>query len=269
MTASSADSGPVWRASVATYNRVVFRHPQDGTPILALERKATVVNGVAGRVQVRAQPFGGAVRILNTIPLQRVVGKIRFDSERSKCERDLRILIAPSMWEALKQYCVEHLAHADDPDLESHPHRELAEEFEEVLNVSLKPDQYTVRPLGFVAENNPTPTRNANVHGQPTVRLYRIFEVQIVDAALCGTMLAASQGSSDEDLGKLAWNDFHNGGRGRANSILALPLGQVIESYLRLPPESRFSKITRENHELDESVLAVLPEVDVPQYERM
>jgi hypothetical protein len=269
MSASSTDSGPVWRASVATYNRVVFRHPQDGTPMLALERKATVMNGVAGRVQVRAQPFGGAVRILNSIPLQEILGEIQFDSDRSKREQDLRILIAPSMWEPLKQYCLQHLAHADDLELESAPHRELAEEFEETLSVHLKPNQYASRPLGFVAENNPVPTQNANVHGQPTVRLYRIFEVQIVDAALCSMMLGAGQRYSDEEIGRLALSNLQDVGKGRANSILTLPLHQVTDSYLALAPEMRFRKLRVENHGLDESVLAILGEVDVPQYERM
>lgn len=269
MNTSSTDSGQVWRASIATFNRLLFRHPQDGTLMLALERKATVLNNGTDRVQVRAQPFGGAVRILNPIPLQEILGEIQFDSERSRREADLRILIRPSKWEFLKQYCLRHLESLDDPDLESAPHRELAEEFEETLHVRLKPDQYTVQPLGFVAENKPAPTQNANVRGQATVRLYRIFETQIVDAALCGSMLAASQRISDEALGKLAWNDFQNGGRGRANSTLVLPLQKVIAACLMLPPERRFNKLTVENHELDESVLAILGEVHVPQYERM
>lgn len=269
MNAASTDSGPVWRASVATYNRVLFQHPQNETPMLALERKASVMNDGTDWVHVRAQPFGGAVRILNPIPLQEILGEIQFDSERSKREGDLRIMIAPSSWEPVKQYCLRHLENTDDPDLESAPDRELTEEFEETLHVNLKSGQYTVRPLGFVAENNPAPTQNANVRGQPTVRLYRIFEVQIVDAALCSMMLAASQRYSDEALGKLALSNLQNGGKGRVNSILTLPLHQVTGHYLALAPETRFRKQRVKNHELDESVLAVLGEVEVPQYERL
>ena len=63
--------------------------------------------------------------------------------------------------------------------------------------------------------------------------------------------------------------DQQNGGRGRANSILTLPLNTVRESYLALPPGRRYRKITVEGHALDESVPAVLEDVEVPQYQRL
>jgi hypothetical protein len=152
--------------------------------------------------------------------------------------------------------------------LESLPHRELIEEFAETLNVRLVPDQYTFRPTGFAIENQPVPTDDANVQRRPTVRLYRTFEVEIVDVSLCQTMLSTSQLYSDEELGRAALADSRNGGRGRANSILILPMSLVRESYLALPFEVRHQKIMIENHRIDESVLAVLGDVDVPEYER-
>jgi len=123
--------------------------------------------------------------------------------------------------------------------------------------------------LGFVVENEPVPTENLRVPGQPTVRLYRIFDVRIIDVALCKTMLAANQQYSDRDLGMLALTDAQNGGRGHANSVLTLPLDTVRESYLKLAPERRYSKIVIEDHVLDESVLAILENVESPQYQRM
>ncbi len=45
------------RVRVATYNQVVFPHPENGVTMLALERKATVLKD--GSVSVRAQPLGG------------------------------------------------------------------------------------------------------------------------------------------------------------------------------------------------------------------
>ena len=105
--------------------------------------------------------------------------------------------------------------------------------------------------------------------GQLTVRLYRIFEVHIIGDELCKTTLSVSQGDSDQDLRGLALKDFQNGGNGRANSIVALPLRLVVESYLALPPESRYQKISIENHKLDESVMAILNNVPVPQYQRI
>ncbi len=256
------------RVSVATYNRVVFPHSQNGNIMLALERKATVTNHAGDDIHVWAQPFGGAVRIRNTLPLQEIVGEIQFDSERSKREHDFRILIPPSKWERVKGYCLGHLENPEDIELEASPHRELVEEFEETLNVHLSPDQYAVQPAGFVIENNPVPTDNLDAHRQPTVRIYRIFEARIVDEVLCSTMLIASQFNSDQELGVLAVKDFQNGGIGRANSVLTLPLRMITESYRAYRPEMRYRKIVLENHELDESVLAVLENIDVPQYQR-
>lgn len=257
------------RVSVAILNRVVFPHPRNETRMLALERKATVLRDREKNIRVCAQPFGGVVNILNPFPLQEIAGEIQFDSEVSKHEQDFRILIPPSKWEVVKQYCLRHLENPDDAELESAPHRELVEEFEETLNVKLKPEQYTYQPSGFVIENDPVSTDNVNVQGQLTVRLYRIFEVHIIDNALCKIILSVSQGDSDQDLRGLALRDFQNGRNGRANSIVVLPIRLVVESYLALPPESRYQKISIENHELDESVMAILNDVPVPQYQRI
>ena len=52
------------RVSVATLARVVFPNPGDNLPMLALEQKGTVATEDGQqRVIVRAQPFGGAIRI--------------------------------------------------------------------------------------------------------------------------------------------------------------------------------------------------------------
>ncbi len=51
------------RISVATLVRVLFENPRDGELMLALERRTTLREG--GRVvDVKSQPFGGAIRIL-------------------------------------------------------------------------------------------------------------------------------------------------------------------------------------------------------------
>ena len=255
------------RVSVATYNRVVFLHPEDGAQMLALERQATVMED--GRLNIRAQPFGGGIHILNPTPLKKIIGEIQFDSERSKRERDFRILIPPSKWELIKEYCLRQLVEEEDIELESEPDRELIEEFFETINVKLHTDQYTVQPLGFVIENNPARSENVRARGQLTVHLYRIFEICIVDAVLCSLMLTISQLYTDQDLGMLAVQDHENYGKGQANTILTLPLHRVTESWLAIPPERRFKEITVDGHNLEESVLAVLEGVDVPQYERL
>lgn len=267
MSTSRAPDELQLRVSVATFNRVLFPHPRNGTTMLALERKAGLLNGAD--VSVRAQPFGGAVRILNPAPLEKLIGRIQYDSERSRAEQDFRILIRPSQWDAVREYCLRHLEKIDDPEIEAQPHRELAEEFAETMDIRLKPEQYAIQPLGFVVENKPVPTANTNARGRRTVRLYRIFDVQVIDVALCGTMLAAGKRYSDDELGRLAIADAQNGGKGRANSILTLPLSVLTEAYLALAPELRFRRLGVQNHELDESVLAILEGVDVPQYQRL
>lgn len=269
MSSSRAAHHDLWRLSVATYNRVVFAHPQNDILMLALERRATVRRDGKEELHVWSQPFGGAVHILDPLPLQEIVGKIQFDSERSRREGDFRILIPPARWESLKQYCLDHLQNPDDPDLESHPHRELTEEFAGSMQIDLKPHQYAVQPAGFVLEDNPLATDNIHARGWLTVRLYRIFEVRILDAVLCKTMLAASRSYSDRDLAPLAVRDLQKGGQGHANAILTLPLDLVSRSWRALPPESRFRKIVVDGHELDESVLAILEDVEVPQYQRV
>ncbi len=257
------------RVSVATYNQVIFPHPENGIMMLALERRATVRKD--GSVSIRSQPFGGGVRILNPAPLQAIIGKIQFDSERSKQEQDFRILIPSSKWELIKEYCLHHLEFEDEDEIEieTEPDRELTEEFMDAINVKLNPKQYTVQPLGFVIENKPVRSKNDYALGQLTVHLYRVFKVQMIDLILCKVMWSVSQLYSNQDLGERALQDLEYGGQGRANTMLTLPLSQVRESYLALLPEMRYRKIMIDNHELDESVLAILEDIEVPQYQRL
>jgi hypothetical protein len=255
------------RVSVATYNRVLFQNPDDGTRMLALERQATVMED--GSVNVRAQPFGGGIHILNPTPLQKIIGKIQFDSERSKHEQDFRILIPPSKWELIKDYCLRHLQDEEDIDLEIEPDRELTEEFFDTIKVKISPSQYTVQPQGFVIENNPVKSGNVYARGQLTVHLYRVYEIQIVDPMLSRIILTISQLYSDLEVGALALQDFENYGKGRFNTILAVPVEKVMESYLAMAPDTRYREIVVDQHVLEESVLAILPGVDVPEYQRM
>ena len=62
-----------------------------------------------------------------------------------------------------------HLKDEEDIELETEPDRELTEEFFETIKVKLNPGQYTVQPQGFVIENNPVRSENAEARGQLTV----------------------------------------------------------------------------------------------------
>jgi hypothetical protein len=258
------------RVSVATLARVLFENPTDGDLMMALERKATLHETENGRaVKVKSQPFGGAIRILDPRMLRDSIGNFHFDSERSRSEQDFRIFIKPSDWQAVREFCIQHFNHVDDPVLETDPARELAEEFSDVLKINLQPEQYICKPLTTVIENNPAPTENIHTRGMPTVRVYRIFEATISDPSLAHTMITNSESLSDRDLHELTLMDAQNGGKGRVNAILALPLKGLNNVYLAMSPKERNKPILFENNRLDETVAAVLESITVPKYQRV
>lgn len=237
---------------------------------LALERQATLLerNGEL-HVLIKCQPFGGAVRIHNLLPLRRLIGDFHFDSERSRNEQDFRIFIRPAYWEAVKEFCRLHFENEDHSTLESSPERELTEEFSEALGVDLAPEQFASRPLGTVIEDNPSPTENSDAWGYQTVRVYRIFEAHLLDPNLCQKMVETSERYSDQDLRRRAREDVQKGGQGWASAVLALPLEQVMEFYLSLSPKSRDAPVAFMNHLLDETVCTILDGVSAPKYQSL
>jgi hypothetical protein len=258
------------RVSVATLVRVLFEDPRDGELTLALERKATLFKAEGGpAIEVIAQPFGGAIRILDLRKLRDRIGDFHFDSEESRSEQDFRIFIRPSDWSVVQEFCIQHFSRVDDSILESAPTRELAEEFADALKISLKPDQYTLKPVRTVVEDHPTPTENIHAKGYPTARVYRIFEARILDASLSHAILMNSERYSNHNLQELALENARNGGKGRANAILAFPLKLISDAYLGMPPEARNTSFLLEDNYLDESVAAILEGVSAQRYRRV
>ena len=196
------------------------------------------------------------------------IGDFHFDSARSCSEQDFRIFIKPSDWSTVRDFCIEHFNRIDDPILETNPARELAEEFAEALKINLKSSQYIYIPVATIVENDAAPTENIYAKDIPTARVYRIFEVSITDTSLAYAMLTNNDGLSHHGLSELALEDFQNGGKGRANAILALPLKQLIDHFSSLPPGERNAPILFETNRLDETVLAVLEGITIPKYQR-
>ena len=254
------------RVSVATLVRVVFQHPLNGEWMLALERKATLHET---KVEVKSQPFGGAVRILDLNAIYDLLGDFHFDSEISRSEQDFRLFIRPSSWSVLREFCIQHLSIVDDSILETDPARELVEEFDDALKINLQPEQYGSKPVATVVEDEPAPTDNIHVQGIPTVRVYLIFEAHITDTSLTDTMLKNSESISHADLCELALKDAQHGGKGRANAILALPLKRISDFYLAMSPKERNVPILFKENRLDETVPAVLENIPVPKYQRI
>ncbi len=222
------------RVSVATLVRVVFKHPGNGEWMLALERKATLREN---KVEVKSQPFGGAIRILDLDAIHDLIGDFHFDSERSRTEQDFRLFIRPSSWSVLREFCIQRLSRDHDPILETDPTRELVEEFADALKINLQPEQYTSKPVATVVENEATPTENIHARDILTVRVYRIFEATITDSALAHAMLKNSESLSHKRICELALEDARNGGKGRANAVLALSLKGITDTYLALSLE--------------------------------
>ena len=258
------------RLSVASLARVLFKHPQAEHEMLALERTATLRETEAGRqVTVKAQPFGGAVRLRDVSALRALIGDFHFDSERSRSEGDFRIQIRSSDWEIVKRFCLQHLQHEDMSVIEAGPERELVEEFADALKVKITSSQYRLTPTSPVIENAPAITGNIHATGHPTVRIYNVFEVRILDPSLAKAMLANSEGYSDQDLQELALQDARRGGKGRANAILALPVASLTKTYLAMSLDARDAPVTVEGHYLDGNVPAVLEEITVPKFQRL
>jgi hypothetical protein len=63
--------------------------------------------------------------------------------------------------------------------------------------------------------------------------------------------------------------DARNGGKGRANAVLALPLKDITDTYLAISPEERNSPIFIEENRFDETVPAILEGITVPKYQRL
>jgi hypothetical protein len=258
------------RVSVASLVRVLLMNPRDGKTMLALERKA-ILDEAAQRaaVKVHAQPFGGAVRIINVKAFQNLIGEFHFDSQCSRTEGDFRLFIRPSSWSRLQRMCIEHLGRDHDPLLDSDPGRELVEEFFDALGIELLLEQYTFQPSGMLVENQPSPTDNPRARGYPTARIYRVFEARIRDPALAQALIENSERVTDQALRERALRDAGSGGRGRANAALTLPITAITAFYGGLSPQDRNRPLSFEGHQLDETVAAVLAGIRVAKYQRL
>jgi len=258
------------RVSVATLARVVFENPTNGELMLALERQATLHQSENGHViEVKSQPFGGAIRILDLNTVHDLIEDFHFESERSRSEQDFRIFIRPLDWSVVRDFCIQHFSRVDDPILETDPGRELTEEFADALKISLKPEQYISKPVATVVEDEPAPTENIHTKGYLTARVYRIFEAYISDSSLAHTMMTNSESLSYQDLCELALEDAQNGGKGRANAILTLPMKLISDVYLAMPPNERNAPVLFEKNRLDETVPVVLDGITVSKYQRL
>ena len=258
------------RLSVASLVRVLFENPQNGELMLALERRATLLDDKGRRfVDIKSQPFGGALQIRDLKRLQDKIGDFHFDSEHSRSAHDFRLFIQPSAWPSVRQFCLQQFVDVNDGVLESDPHRELTEEFAVTLGIRPGSEQYTYRPLRTILESAPAPTENFFARGSPTARIYRVFEARVLDPSLAQAMIVNHERFSNEDLQKLALDDDRMGGHGWVSTVLTLRLDQISAFYFALVPETRARPVLFHGHRLDETVAAILDDIPVPKYQRL
>jgi hypothetical protein len=250
------------RVSVATVNRVLFNHPVHGQSMLALERKATAVREADHlEAYVRAQPFGGAIRIMDNTAFGKQIGEFEFDSEKSRAEQDFRILIPSSRWEIVRNFCLAEFKNTHGSLLEINPLRELAEEFADTLQENLEAEQHLTVPVNIVVENSPAPTANLRALDHPTARIYRVFETLIIDPHLVHRLLVSCETVSDQDLARQALEDHRQGGPGWANSILVTRLTKLVKYYAALTAEERHASRVVGNTTLEGNLYAVLDDL--------
>jgi hypothetical protein len=235
--------------------------------MLALEHKATFISdGEGSEVFVRGQPFGGAIRIQDIYKFDELVGGFRFDCRESKANQDFRIYIRPSAWEDVREYCKENLGFVENRVVDSDPVRELQEEFEDTLGIELQLEQYSTAFERIVVEKEPTPTRNIHVVGSATVRIYRIDAVHINDPDVCKMMIANSETRPEKVLKQMALADAQEGGKGRANAVLAVPVETVRTAFQSISPDVRGQPLEFNSTLLEGNVALVLKDVFVPKY---
>lgn len=257
------------RVSVGALCRVIFPHPQDGKQVLALEHKAYVDYHSEGlRVVVKAQPFGGAARILDPAGLKNIVGNFHFDSRRSLKEQDFRIFIQPTSWEPLRDFCLDTSKKPGQKVFDVDPARELEEEFKDALGIDLQHQQYQVEPSDLVVEGQAVPTDNLRAEGSLTTRIYAVYFVQLVDPGLRRLAINNSSTYAAAALKDRALNDKERGGKGYASAVLAVPEAEIRQAFLKLPGGEWGNPLPFRDTLLESNVAVILGDVEVLKYQR-
>ena len=256
------------RVSVGVLVKVLFENPENRQTMLAFERTATL-REISGKTEiiVKTKPFGGAIRVINPQALKERIGDFHYDSERSRQEKDFRILVHPDSWEKIKEICMD-VKETEEGFLDISPDRELLEEFEDCLKIKISPKQCNLKYKGIAVDNFASETNNVHAHGLSTFRIYYLFEAGINSSELIKLMLDSSKQYSDNDLKKIALEEARNGGKGRANASFTINKDDLIAFYHSIPDNMLSGLIPFMEHQLEGNVAAVLEEIEHPKYKR-
>ena len=256
------------RVSIGVLVKVLFENPDNGQTMMAFERTATL-REISGKseVIVKTKPFGGGIRIINPQALKERIGNFHYDSERSRQERDFRILVHPDSWKKIKEICMD-VKKMKEGFLDTSPDQELIEEFKDCLKIKITPEQYNLKYRGIVIEDFPSETNNVHAQGIPTVRIYYLVEASINSSDIIRLMLDSNRYYSDKDLQKIALEEAKDGGRGRANAVFTINIDDLREFYHSISINKLSGLIPFREHQLDGNVVAVLDEIEHPKYKR-
>jgi hypothetical protein len=236
--------------------------------MLTLELKAGLISAKPGesrRLYRIALPFGGSSRLNNPKALLERIPAFHFDSPRAHSEQDLRILIRPQDWPVVRSFCLEQYRLGDGAVLEADPMRELQEEFGDA-HILLDASQLRLRPLRLLVENRPVPTTNYHAAGMLTVRIYALYEAELIDPLLIEQVISESRDLSEATLERKALADLASQGRGRANTAIPLDLERLAHAYRELPVDLRGELVDFCGLPLGGNVAAVLEDIRQPKY---
>jgi hypothetical protein len=254
------------RVSVANLVKLTFIQPKDQRTKLALERTATVMEDDGGHETIiRVKPFGGGVQIDDLVAFRKEVGEFHFDSQSSWEERDFRIYINSNHFAPIIQFCRRHLL-GQGAILESSPSRELVEEFYDTLGIELIAEHYQMHWSRIVVQGTPLPSGNPRSKGHPTVRVYSIHDVQVVDPEVIRLLINSCRSHYNEDLIAAAERAYLKGKSGRANAVLVLDYDELVAAYPELSWLDSDQVARFKGYDLEASVFAVLDGVDTEKY---
>jgi hypothetical protein len=220
------------RVSSAVLTLCVVPSPEG--PLAILERKVEI--GKKG-LDMRAQPLGGGIAVLNVEALSKITGGFNWEDQKVARERDLRIYVNPDSWtfvrELLTTSFLDTLPGA--PIVETTPVRELQEEIGDAAGVEVSESSMNISFAGLVFQD-PGCGAVAAKSSTPTARVFSVFDVVITDPALADTIMREASRPDSELIAEvtrrheaLAGREpTHDAERPKLSSLCAIPVKELL-----------------------------------------
>jgi hypothetical protein len=184
------------RVSAATLARVRLRMPDNKPTFWVFEAKvwAEVKDGKIVQQVAQLQPLGGACQLIEPETLWQLTKGFNFDSDKSRRESDFRLFVRAGQWDLIKEFLEKEFARPADGAVASDIKRELVEEIEEALRYQLRGEfGYLAWPMGTVVQGEAQKTLRSGMVGVETKRVFKIYDVEILDARLVDMLLTGAR----------------------------------------------------------------------------